>query len=188
MGGMVALVGLALWWFTYKKKNQKLSSISLPNGTTVSVLRDSLNYKLAAYLASGSRDAPKTFDFDQVSFRPSSTDLRRGSVENLRVLATILKAYPDVEIHLMDHSESPVRLHTNQKHPVTNQKPSVDRANAAKAVLLASGIDPQRISTTGFGWSRPVETDQTEPDHAKNRWLDLTVMANKEMVQSRPTA
>lgn len=181
MGGVLALAGLALWWFSYKQEHQKLSCISLPDGTSVSVFKNSLNYKLAAYLASASRDAPKTFHFDHVIFRPSSTDLTQGSVQNVSDLATILKAYPEVQIHLTDHSGSPVRLNVNEKL-------SVDRANAVKGVLVSAGVGPERISTTGFGWTRPIETDQAEHRHTKSRWLDLTVMPTKEMMQPRPAA
>jgi outer membrane protein OmpA-like peptidoglycan-associated protein len=168
MGGVVALAAFALWWFAYKQEHYNHWRIALPNGTTVSVWKDSLNDKLAKYLASGSSDVPKTFHFDHLKFRPTA-DLTTSSEHNLSALATILKAYPDVQVKLVDHSGNPAHLNTKQKFSAP--------ANAVKAELVSAGVNPERISTTGFGSARQLPAYETEQGGAKTRGLDLTVTA-----------
>jgi outer membrane protein OmpA-like peptidoglycan-associated protein len=57
---------------------------------------------------------------------------------------------------------------------------SQDRADAVRQYLVSSfGVDPEKISSIGYGEARPVATNETAGGRARNRRIDLVI---------RPTA
>jgi OmpA-OmpF porin, OOP family len=166
---LIALVGLLFWYFARGRgPSETMTRVSLPNGTSISVPDGSLNYNLASYLASGSQDVPRTFVFDHLNFQSSSADVTPDSVQTVHDLTEIMKAYPNVQFQLVGHTD-------NTGDADTNQKLSVDRANTVRAMLVSGGVNPQRISTTGYGQLRPIAINDTEEGRAKNRRIELTV-------------
>lgn len=63
-----------------------------------------------------------------------------------------------------------IQGHTDDKaSDAYNQKLSQKRANAIKEYLVKQGIDTKRISTVGYGESKPIATNKTEEGRYKNR-------------------
>jgi adhesin transport system outer membrane protein len=58
-----------------------------------------------------------------------------------------------------------------------NQRLSLARANAVKAYLVSQGIDANRIKTEGRGKSQPVADNATAEGRAKNRRVEIDVVA-----------
>ena len=56
-----------------------------------------------------------------------------------------------------------------------NQKLSERRAASVKDVLVKSGIEADRLTTVGYGESRPVASNDTEEGRAKNRRVSIVV-------------
>ena len=56
-----------------------------------------------------------------------------------------------------------------------NQKLSERRADAVKDVLVKSDIEASRITTVGYGETRPVASNDTEEGRAKNRRVSIVV-------------
>lgn len=54
-----------------------------------------------------------------------------------------------------------------------NMQLSVDRANSVKTYLVNSGVDASKISTKGFGETRPVTSNATEAGRSKNRRVEI---------------
>lgn len=54
-----------------------------------------------------------------------------------------------------------------------NQRLSEARAESAAVYLVAAGIDPARLTTAGFGESRPIASNDTEEGRAINRRIDF---------------
>ncbi|MGH8178846.1 MAG: OmpA family protein [Steroidobacter sp.] len=53
---------------------------------------------------------------------------------------------------------------------------SQDRADAVKQYLVSSfGIDPEKISSIGYGEARPVATNETPAGRTRNRRIDLVI-------------
>ena len=77
-------------------------------------------------------------------------------------LSQILKAHPNAQVRLSGYAD-------NTGTRAANQKLSLDRANAVKAMLVTSGIAPERIATKGYGQDRPIAPNDTEEGRARNR-------------------
>jgi OmpA-OmpF porin, OOP family len=167
--GLIALAALLLWMFARSRgPNGSLTRLALPNGTSISVPEGSLNYNLASYLGSQSQDVPRTFVFDHLNFQTASTELTPDSVQSVSDLTAILKAYPNAHVTLTGHTD-------NTGDVDANQRLSVDRANAVKAMLVSGGVPSDRISTAGYGQSRPIAANDTDEGRTRNRRIELTV-------------
>ena len=146
----------------------KPEKIELPNGGAISVLPGTINYALSKFLA-GTEPAPKRFTFDHLNFEFNKTVITPESRSTLTDLVTILKAYPAVDVLLEGHTDS-----VGDKGQ--NKKLSLDRAAAVKSMVQSDGIAANRVTTAGFGEERPVASNDTEEDRAKNRRLELVVV------------
>ncbi len=75
--------------------------------------------------------------------------------------------------------------HTDSTGPEAyNQKLSERRAEAVKAYLVSKGVDPQKVYTEGKGESQPIASNQTKEGRAKNRRVELEIVANKAQAQA----
>ncbi|ROM53314.1 porin [Pseudomonas poae] len=103
------------------------------------------------------------FDFDKAVVKPNSY----ADVKNL---ADFMKQYPN--------TTTVVEGHTDSVGPdAYNQKLSQRRADAVKQVLVKDGIAPNRVSSVGYGKSRPVADNATEAGRAVNRRVEASVEA-----------
>jgi len=58
----------------------------------------------------------------------------------------------------------------------SNQKLSTERANKVREYLLSKGIDEKRITSKGYGASKPIAPNTTDEGKKKNRRVDLLVL------------
>jgi outer membrane protein OmpA-like peptidoglycan-associated protein len=56
-----------------------------------------------------------------------------------------------------------------------NMTLSQNRADAVANYLISKGVDPMRVSATGYGESKPVDTNKTAAGRARNRRVELGV-------------
>ena len=102
------------------------------------------------------------FDFDRLAFNTDSATLRPESRPQLRSIAAVLKAYPNVHIQIGGFSDN----RGNSQH---NLKLSQDRANEVMSQLVALGISPDRLEAQGYGEQSPVADNSTAEGRARNR-------------------
>lgn len=96
------------------------------------------------------------FEFDKAVVRAIYGD-------ELKAVADAMKAHDDIDLVLEGHTDS---VGTDKY----NQGLSERRAAAVKVKLVEMyGIDPSRISTVGFGESRPIADNKTDEGRARNR-------------------
>jgi outer membrane protein OmpA-like peptidoglycan-associated protein len=115
------------------------------------------------------RNLPRTFVFDHLNFYTAETRITPESVPTVDDLLAILRAYPAVDVRLEGHTDA-------QGDPAANQKLSLDRATAIRALLVGRGLAERRIATAGFGQEKPVASNGTEEGRARNRRLELVVV------------
>lgn len=99
------------------------------------------------------------FDFNSATIRPESKTL-------LDQVADLLKSRPSWSITLEGHTD-------NIGGATFNKTLSEQRAAAVKAYLVASGVPEARLSAVGFGFDRPVASNDGEGGRSQNRRVEI---------------
>jgi len=98
-----------------------------------------------------------------VLFEFDKADVRAIYGDELQAVANAMKAHDDIELVLEGHTDS-------VGSDAYNQNLSQRRVAAVKAKLAKDyGIAANRISTVGYGESRPIADNATAEGRAKNR-------------------
>jgi OOP family OmpA-OmpF porin len=101
------------------------------------------------------------FDFDK-------SDIRKEFAQDIGSLAAVMKKYPDLKILLEGHTDS---IGGEQYNEGLSQR----RADAVKKYLVEKfGIEASRLTTEGYGLTRPVASNATKDGRQKNRRVDAT--------------
>ena len=99
------------------------------------------------------------FDFDQATLRPDSMPV----LEQVRALFADDATYA---AEIGGHTD-------NQGARDYNLKLSAKRADAVKAWLVGKGIAAGRITTAGYGDTRPLVPNTNDENKARNRRVEL---------------
>ncbi len=102
------------------------------------------------------------FDFDKATLRPESSP-------QLNKVVTFLKDNKKIKIQLDGHTCSIGKDDYNQKL-------SEDRARAVLEYLTENGIKEKRLSSFGFGETKPRETNDLEAGREKNRRVEFVIL------------
>ncbi|WNM19543.1 OmpA family protein [Flavobacterium capsici] len=109
-------------------------------------------------------DYAKTILFDS-----GKASFQQQTYPVLQSIAAILKEYPNSKFSLEGHTDSDGK-------DAANQKLSEDRAAAVKNYLVENGIDSSRLSSVGFGESKPIDTNKTKAGKANNRRVEVKLV------------
>jgi OOP family OmpA-OmpF porin len=102
------------------------------------------------------------FDFDKSVVKPEAFDY-------LDEIADVLKTHPQITVKVQGHTDS---IGTK----AYNDALSIRRAQAVKTYLVNKGVQEERLSLEGFGFSKPVATNDTAEGRALNRRVELHPM------------
>jgi outer membrane protein OmpA-like peptidoglycan-associated protein len=106
---------------------------------------------------------------DRVHFYVNSFIIRRVSYPLLTRLAKLIQDHPEY-VHVS------VEGHADERGPAGfNQKLSEDRAHAVLEFLVKQGIPADRLSSMGFGESKPLVDKKSEYALLLNRRVEFTV-------------
>lgn len=105
------------------------------------------------------------FDFDSDRVRPEAQT-------NLQELANSLGQYPNTDLVIVGHTDA-------VGSAAYNQGLSERRARSASMVLVARGVAPARLKTSGLGETEPVATNDTEAGRAANRRVEVAIFASE---------
>lgn len=92
-----------------------------------------------------------------------------ASFSELNRLAATLNDNPSVNIRLEGHTD-------NVGNAALNVKLSEDRVNEVKRYLVRRGVAETRISTVGYGGSRPRASNEREETRRLNRRVEFTIV------------
>jgi OmpA-OmpF porin, OOP family len=142
----------------------------LPGNVDLNVPQLGVESRLLAFIQDPSKNVDEVtwFDFDRLLFNTDSAQLRPESQEQLRNIAAILTAYPDVHIKVGGYTD-------NTGDPQSNLKLSQDRADGVVAELISFGIVPERLESQGYGDQHPVADNSTDEGRARNRRISMRV-------------
>jgi len=99
---------------------------------------------------------------DRIFFAFDRSDISPEARETLSRQADWLRRYPNVTVTIEGHCDE---RGTREYNLALGER----RAQAAKNVLVASGIPASRISTISYGKERPAVVGSTEEAYAQNR-------------------
>jgi outer membrane protein OmpA-like peptidoglycan-associated protein len=102
-----------------------------------------------------------------INFDSDSDHIKDESKPTLDKIAAMLKAKSDWKLTIEGHTDSTATA-------AYNQTLSERRSAAVKAYLVAAGIDSARLTSAGFGATRPVATNDTALGRSQNRRVELT--------------
>lgn len=149
-----------------------LTRLTLPNGIDVDHVPGGVEPRMIDFI--GDRwsfiDKTKWFDFDRVRFVTGSSQLTPGSRAQLRNVAKILQAYPNVAIKIGGYTD-------NVGDPQTNLRLSTDRAKRVMEELVRLGVSADRLEAEGYGDLHPIADNSTAEGRAKNRRTALSIRA-----------
>lgn len=115
--------------------------------------------------------------FDESSgvyFDTNKYNINAKSAETLAKLADIFKEYPDTNIL--------VEGHTDSTGPADfNMTLSKQRAQSVTSFLSGKGISSGRFTTNWYGPNQPKYDNSTVEGGAKNRRVELAIVANEKM-------
>ncbi|MCK9617030.1 MAG: OmpA family protein [Lentimicrobiaceae bacterium] len=101
-----------------------------------------------------------------VYFDTGKNILKKESKMKLNELVTILKNNPNLKITVEGHTD-------NVGKDEMNMKLSQKRTNIVVKYLVDKGIDKSRLTSQGYGETKPVADNKTRDGRAKNRRVEL---------------
>ena len=143
---------------------------ALSSGVTLNIPENGIENNLLKFIEDKDVVINKTtwFDFDRLTFETGKSTLKPESEEQLKNIAEILKAYPNVAVKLGGYTDNVGKANDNLQL-------SGERALMVKAELIKLGITDARLESEGYGQENPVSTNDTEEGRAANRRISIRV-------------
>lgn len=111
-----------------------------------------------------------------VYFDTNKSAVKGTSASTLDKLSDILKEYPKTNILVVGHTDS-------AGPDDYNLKLSQQRAESVTNYLVTHGIDKGRLTTEWYGETQPKADNSTPEGKAKNRRVEMAIVANEELKQ-----
>lgn len=102
------------------------------------------------------------FNSGKATFKPETMPV-------LEAINAILKEYPTSRFSIEGHTDS-------DGSNALNQTLSENRAAAVKNFLIENGIESSRLRSTGFGETKPIDTNKTAKGKANNRRVEVKLI------------
>lgn len=111
----------------------------------------------------------KAIVLENILYDYNKADIRPDAALELDKLVTILQENPKISVELSSHTDS-------RGKDAYNMKLSSDRAKSAVAYIVSKGIAQARITSRGYGETKPVvKNAKTEEEFQKNRRTEFKV-------------
>ena len=103
-----------------------------------------------------------------ILFDTGKSTIRQESYAALQSISDIMKEYPTASFLIEGHTDSVGREHSNQKL-------SDSRAASVRTYLTTIGMDGSRLSSIGYGESRPIASNKTKAGRQQNRRVEISL-------------
>jgi outer membrane protein OmpA-like peptidoglycan-associated protein len=101
-----------------------------------------------------------------ILFDVNKSTIKPESMGALNEIAKMMKEHSDLKFEIDGHTDSDGKADANLQL-------SQERANAVKAKLTEMGIDGVRLTTKGFGATRPIDKNDSAEGKANNRRVEF---------------
>ena len=156
----------------WAKKLGENIELSLPNGDKISVPTDGVEKQLLDFLSQGCQGDLKSqwFNFDRILFKSGSSQLNLASMDQIKALSSMVKAFPTTIFKLGGYTD-------NTGDPLANKELSGDRAAQVVKALVEKGASAANLSSEGYGSEFPVcPENDTDECKEKNRRVAIRVV------------
>jgi outer membrane protein OmpA-like peptidoglycan-associated protein len=107
----------------------------------------------------------------RVNFEFNKSDIMESDIAELQKAVTFIRKYPGAKVRLEGHTDS---IGTDEYNKGLSER----RAEAVKDYLVKEGATrASKISTVGYGESRPVASNDTEEGRAQNRRVEVLILS-----------
>ena len=145
---------------TYESLLEKMKSEISQGQVTISELQGKLTVNMV----------------DSILFDSGKAEVKKGGLEILGKIVSILKDVSDKSIRIEGHTDNvPISRALAQRYP-TNWELSAARAINVTRFLQDQGIDPGNLSAVACGEWKPVATNDTVEGKAKNRRIEIILV------------
>ncbi|MCG3137251.1 MAG: hypothetical protein HJJLKODD_01094 [Phycisphaerae bacterium] len=119
-------------------------------------------------------------------FASGSDVVREDAKSTLGGFAEIVNsaAAAGFDVLVVGHTDTDPIIHSKDRHP-TNWHLSTHRAIAVGFELLGANVTPARVGVMGYGEYRPLASNDTTEDKARNRRVEIFLVSNKAGVNSQ---
>ncbi len=104
----------------------------------------------------------------KIQFQQSRSELLPTSIIELEKLVEILNKNPDWLVEISGHTD-------NVGNPKLNLELSEQRAEVVRDYIMQRGVAISRITTLGFGGSKPIASNSNPKDREKNRRVEIVL-------------
>ena len=145
---------------TYESLLEKMKSEISQGQVTISELKGKLTVNMV----------------DSILFDSGRAEVKKGGLEILGKVVSILKDVNDKSIRIEGHTDNvQISRALAQRYP-TNWELSAARAINVARYLQDQGIDPGQLAAVAYGEWKPVATNDTAEGKAKNRRIEINLV------------
>ncbi|MFD1292835.1 OmpA family protein [Lutibacter holmesii] len=112
-----------------------------------------------------------------IKFDTNKATLKPESIGPINKIFELMQKQPDLNFSVEGHTDSD----GDEAH---NQTLSEERGKAVMNQLITMGIQPNRLKSTGFGESKPIDNNSTPEGKANNRRVEFVKFSGKSNTTS----
>jgi outer membrane protein OmpA-like peptidoglycan-associated protein len=124
-------------------------------------------------IAAGGGDLYKRFQSEGkfishgILFEKNKSEILPNSMGSMNEIVSMIKAHPELKLEIGGHTD-------NDGDDAFNLKLSQSRANAVKDKLISFGVDGSKLTSVGYGETKPLNNNNSIEDKANNRRVEFT--------------
>ena len=153
---------------TIKKSLQELTGLNNPN-----ILDDMDDIAEDSAMAVDTNEAKVVVRVPGANlFKPGQADLQLSGRPVLDEVIAVIRRYPDYKIHIQGHTDDdPI---STEKFP-TNWELSAARATAVLRYFFDKGVEPEKMTATGYADTFPLASNDTDQGRTLNRRVEFVL-------------
>jgi OOP family OmpA-OmpF porin len=103
-----------------------------------------------------------------IQFETGKAIIKPLSFPILNAIVKVMKENPSYKLMVGGHTD-------DVGEDAMNMTLSQDRASSVANYLITHGVDPMRVTATGYGETLPVDTNKSEKGRTRNRRVEFNV-------------
>ena len=153
---------------TIQKSLQELTGLNNPN-----ILDDMDDIAEDSAMAVDTNEAKVVVRVPGASlFKPGQADLQLTGRPVLDGVIAVVRKYPDYKIHIQGHTDDdPI---STERFP-TNWELSAARATAVLRYFFDKGVEPEKMTATGYADTFPLASNDTDQGRSLNRRVEFVL-------------